>query len=121
MEEIYKNQVKSIGKNVGAFAGADFLIIFGDSAPAELKDYCYGVDVNPINGQIKAGDVLRFDDQEYTITSIGDEAPVTLTGLGHCTIRFSGDTTPEMPGSMYVEKKPLPEIHVGTVIQIVRK
>ncbi|MDD7330821.1 MAG: PTS glucitol/sorbitol transporter subunit IIA, partial [Absicoccus porci] len=60
-------------------------------------------------------------DQEYTITSIGDEAPVTLTGLGHCTIRFSGDTTPEMPGSMYVEKKPLPEIHVGTVIQIVRK
>ena len=99
MEEIYKNQVKSIGKDVGAFAGADFLIIFGDSAPAELKDYCYGVDVNPINGQIKAGDVLRFDDQEYTITSIG----------------------PEMPGSMYVEKKPLPEIHVGTVIQIVRK
>lgn len=89
MEEIYKNQVKSIGKDVGAFAGADFLIIFGDSAPAELKDYCYGVDVNPINGQIKAGDVLRFDDQEYTITSIGDEAPVTLTGLGHCTIRFT--------------------------------
>ncbi|WP_420884695.1 PTS glucitol/sorbitol transporter subunit IIA [Absicoccus porci] len=44
-----------------------------------------------------------------------------MTGLGHCTIRFSGDTTPEMPGSMYVEKKPLPEIHVGTVIQIVRK
>ena len=34
MEEIYKNQVKSIGKDVGAFAGADFLIIFGDSAPA---------------------------------------------------------------------------------------
>ncbi len=31
--------------------GGDFIIIFGDSAPAELRDYCYSVDVNPINGE----------------------------------------------------------------------
>lgn len=120
METIYKNEVKALGSQVNSFAGADFIILFGDSAPAELKDYCYSVNVNPIHGKIKAGDILRFDDQAYKITCIGQEAPVTLTGLGHCTIRFNGATEAELPGTMYVEKKALPEIKVGTKIEIVR-
>lgn len=120
MNIIYKNKVKEVGSQVHTFDNADFLIIFGDRAPAELKDFCYSVDVNPIEGTIQPGDILRFDDQEYTITCIGDEAPVTLQGLGHCTIRFNGATTAELPGTMYVEQKALPNVHVGTKIQIVR-
>lgn len=119
MATIYKNKVKELGKDVNSFAGADFIIIFGDSAPAELKDYCYTVDVNPIDGEIKAGHKIRFDQQEYLITCVGEEAPVTLKGLGHCTIRFNGATTAELPGTLYVEQKPLPTISVGTVIEIV--
>ena len=121
MSVIYENVVKSLGSQVNAFEGADFLILFGDQAPAELKDYCYSVDVTPINGEIKAGQVLKFDDQAYTITAVGDEAPVTLKGLGHCTVRFNGATTPELPGTLYVEQKPLPQINVNTVIQIIEE
>jgi PTS system glucitol/sorbitol-specific IIA component len=118
MTVIYQNKVKGLGSHVSEFADADFIIIFGDSAPEELKIYCYQVDVTPINGTIKAGQVLHFDDQTYRITAIGSEAPVTLAGLGHCTISFSGKTEPEMAGTLYVENKPKPDIKVGTTIQI---
>ena len=67
---------------------------------------------------IAAGQTIRFDDASYTITAVGSEAPVTLAGLGHCTMNFSGQTTVELPGTIYIENKPLPEIKVGTVIQI---
>ncbi|MGI6118252.1 MAG: PTS glucitol/sorbitol transporter subunit IIA [Bilifractor sp.] len=118
MAVIYENKVNAIGAGIAEFEDADYLIIFGDQAPDELKDYCYSVDVNPISGTISPGQTLHFDDQTYTITSVGNEVPITLGGLGHCTVRFSGNTVPELPGTLYVEKKPLPKISVGTVIRI---
>ncbi|MEE8884961.1 MAG: PTS glucitol/sorbitol transporter subunit IIA [Eubacteriales bacterium] len=118
MSVIYQNKVKAFGSCISEFADCDFIIIFGEGAPDELKDYCYTVDVNPINGTIQPGQVLHFDDKSYRITAIGDEVPLTLSGLGHCTISFSGKTEPEMAGTLYVENKPKPEIKVGTSIQI---
>lgn len=121
MKVIYENQVKELGVAVEEFRDAGMFIIFGDSAPAELKDYCYSVSVNPINGEIKAGQYLQVDDWEYQITAVGPEAPVTLAGLGHCTVNFSGATEVELPGTIYVERKSMPIIEVGTVIRIVEK
>ena len=65
MAVIYENKVKELGKDIMMMNGGDFIIIFGDSAPAELRDYCYSVDVNPINGEIKAGQTLKIDENEY--------------------------------------------------------
>lgn len=48
MAIIYENKVKELGKDIMMMNGGDFIIIFGDSAPAELRDYCYSVDVNPL-------------------------------------------------------------------------
>ena len=61
----------------------------------------------------------KIDENEYKITCVGEEAPVTLAGLGHCTIRFNGMTEAELPGTLYVEEKAVPEIKVGTTIQII--
>lgn len=119
MAIIYENAVKAVGSQVNSFAGADFIILFGDEAPAELKDFCYSVDVNPVNGDICPGQTVKFDDQVYTITAVGNEAPVTLKGLGHCTIRFSGDTQAEMAGTIYVSPTTMPTIGEGTKIQII--
>jgi PTS system glucitol/sorbitol-specific IIA component len=119
MTLIYENQVKALGKEIASFAGADFIILFGDGAPDELRDYSYTVDVNPINGTIRAGQTLKLGNESFKITCVGEEAPVTLKGLGHCTIRFNGATEAELPGTIYVEAKPVPPIAVGTVIQIV--
>lgn len=119
MSVIYENKVKALGACVDEFKDSGFFIMFGDNAPDELKDYCYSVSVNPINGTIKAGQTFKVDDQEYKITAVGEEAPVTLAGLGHCTVNFSGQTEVELPGTLYVENKPMPDVKVGTVFQII--
>lgn len=119
MKTIYENEVKGLGPCVDEFKDMSLLVIFGENAPEEIKDYCYSVSVNPIDGTIEAGQTLKFDDQEYKITAVGTEAPVTLKGLGHCSISFTGATTAEMPGTIYVESKPMPTIAIGTKIQIV--
>ncbi|MDO4617310.1 MAG: PTS glucitol/sorbitol transporter subunit IIA [Lachnospiraceae bacterium] len=121
MKKIYENEVKGIGSCVDEFKEGNMFILFGDNAPEELRDYCYSVSVNPINGEIKAGQILRVDEKEYKITAVGPEAPVTLAGLGHCTINLSGSTTVELPGTIYVENNGMPEITVGTKVQIVER
>ncbi len=118
MKTIYENQVKALGSCVEEFQDAGMFILFGDNAPEELQDYCYSVSVNPIQGTIAAGQTLKIGEAEYKITAVGTEAPVTLAGLGHCTINFSGQTTVDLPGTIYVEHKPMPNIQVGTMIQI---
>ena len=118
MSVIYENQVVGMGECVEEFKDEGIFIIFGDNAPDELKDYCYSVSVQPINGKIMPGQILSVDDNQYTITAVGPEAPVTLAGLGHCTVNFSGSTEAELPGTIYVENKPMPNLRIGTVIRI---
>ncbi len=118
MSIIYENKVVDMGENVEEFKDEGIFIIFGDGAPDELKDYCYSVSVQPIYGEIVPGQILSIDDNRYTITAVGPEAPVTLAGLGHCTVNFSGSTEVELPGTIYVENKPMPDLQIGTVIRI---
>ena len=117
MKIIYQNKVKALGNCVEEFKDANMFILFGNNAPEELRDYCYSVDVVPLEGTIAAGQTLKIGDSAYRITAVGSEAPVTLAGLGHCTVNFSGQSTVELPGTIYVENKPMPVIPVGTAIQ----
>ena len=119
MKIIYENEIKELGSSVDEFAGGNMFIIFWENAPAELRDYCYLVIVNPINGTIAAGQILKIDDQEYKITAVGEEAPVTLAGLGHMTINMSGKTKAELPGTLYTEAADVPVMDVGTKISII--
>ena len=100
MKVIYENQVKAAGECVEEFKDAG---------------------VNPINGEIAPGQYVVIDGAEFKITCVGYEAPITLKGLGHCTFNFSGATEAELPGTIYVEAKPMPEVKIGTKIQIVEK
>ena len=121
MKVIYENKVKGMGAFVDAFKDEKMFILFGDNAPDELKDYTYHVDVNPINGTSQPGQYLVVGDSEYKIIAVGTEAPVTLAGLGHCTIRFSNAETVDMPGSIHVEDLEMPHVEVGTEIRIIEK
>ena len=67
MKVIYENQVKASGVAVEEFKDAGMFIIFGDNAPEEIKDYCYSVSVNPINGTIAAGQYVVVDDAAIEI------------------------------------------------------
>ena len=121
MKIIYENRIKAQGECAEEFLDTNMFVLFGDNAPPEIKDYCYWVDVTPLRGTIAPGQFLRVDGQSYRITAVGYEAPVTLAGLGHCTFNFSGQTEVELPGTIYVENKPLPKLGIGTVVQIVEE
>ena len=120
MKVIYENKVLGAGAHAEDFRATNMIILFGATAPPELKDYCYLVNVNPIDGQIAAGDILCIGSNFYKITCVGAEAPVTLQGLGHCTISFTGQTEPEMAGTLYVEQAEVPVLGKGTEIQIIK-
>ena len=67
------------------------------------------------------GESSSRTDEIHRITAVGDEAPVTLAGLGHMTINMSGKTEAELPGTLYTEEAEIPEMHVGTKITILEK
>ena len=121
MSIIYECKIKDQGSCAEEFADANIFVIFGDNAPEEIKDYCYWIDLAPIQGTIAPGQLLKVDGQSYRITAVGEEAPVTLAGLGHCTFNFSGQDTVDLIGTIYLENKPMPDLGVGTVIRIVEE
>ena len=122
MKIIYECKVKDQGECAEEFLESEnIFVIFGDNAPPEIKDYCYWIDLSPINGTIAPGQYLRVDGQSYRITAVGYEAPITRANLGHCTFNFNGLTEADLPGTIYVESKPMPAVKQGTVIQIVEE
>ncbi|KHD85561.1 PTS glucitol/sorbitol transporter subunit IIA [Heyndrickxia ginsengihumi] len=119
MKTIYKNQVKSIGPMANTFLDEKMFILFGNEAPQDLKDFCYSIDVVNVDEEIQAGQVLYINNEAFKITSVGDVVQQNLTTLGHITLRFDGSTTPELPGTLYLEEKEIPSIEPGTEIKIV--
>lgn len=119
MKTIYENTVKSLGAMVNEFKDEGMFILFGDSAPDTLKDFCYCIDVIPVNDEIKIGQTAIIDGIEYKITAVGEIATRNLASLGHITFVFNGAVEADMTGSIYVENKPMPELKLGSTIKIV--
>lgn len=119
MKTIYENTVVSLGALVDSFQDEGMFITFGDQAPDTLKDFCYGVDVKPVDGDIKAGQTLIIDGAEYKITAVGDIAKRNLESLGHVTVVFSGAAEADLTGSICVEEKAMPKLKVGSSIKII--
>lgn len=119
MSLVYKNTIKSIGSAVETIEGEEMFILFGDNAPDMLKDFCYCVDIQPVNSTIEVGQMLIIDGQEFKISAVGSIAEKNLASLGHVTIVFDGSVEASLPGSIYVEKGSVPTLKVGTEISIV--
>lgn len=118
MTLVYKNMIKSIGSAVESIEGEEMFILFGDNAPDMLKDFCYCVDIEPVSKTIEVGQILTVDNQEFKITAVGNIAEKNLASLGHVTVVFDGSSEASLPGSIYVEKKSVPTLKVGTEISI---
>ncbi|WHY88918.1 PTS glucitol/sorbitol transporter subunit IIA [Neobacillus novalis] len=121
MKTIYENKVKSIGPFANSFLEENMFILFGTGAPQDLKDFCYQIDVVEAEGEIQAGDKLFINNVPFEITSAGNLVQRNLTTLGHITLRFDGSTTPELPGTLYLENKEIPAIEMGTELKIVHE
>ena len=86
MKTIYENTVKGVGDLASAFAEEKTIILFGDSAPDTLKDYCYSIDVKKADEVIAPGQVLEIDGKQYKILLTGHVMQKNLEALGHISI-----------------------------------
>lgn len=115
---VYQTTVKGMGAEVNAFAGEGIFVSFGNQAPDSLKDFCYIVDLNPVEGELQPGCKLVIDETEYKIVQVGEVAQENLNNLGHVTFSFNGNGEC-LPGSICMEKSELPQLKVGSTISIV--
>lgn len=118
MMTLYKTKVINIGNEAEMFREEGMIILFGENAPESLSDYCYNIKVEPVAGEIEAGMELSIGSEKYSVTAVGSVVRKNLSELGHITIKFDGSKEADLPGTLYVEDKALPEITIGEEISI---
>lgn len=121
MTVLYKSTVTEIGELVPTFTAEGMLVFFGETAPEELRTFCIIHKVEHQEGLIKPGDMVSIDGHEFEILSVGNVANDNLYNLGHLNLKANGNTEADMPGDVSIAQVPLPEISVGTKIEISRR
>lgn len=114
----YKATITKTGEMALDFLSDKMVIVFNDNAPAELAEISVLHSIEPVQQDIKAGDILIISGREYKITAVGEEANKTFKAMGHCTFKFTGKPEVELPGQIEVEGEILPDIRVGDMLEI---
>lgn len=121
MKVIYKTRIEEIGEKASEFIQANMFITFKGNAPEELKEYCYIHCENNLTEDIKPQDILFIDETDYEIKAVGELVNTNLNELGHITYNFLGEAEAKIGGTLYLEKKEIAPIGVGTTLKIIRK
>ncbi|GBD80539.1 hypothetical protein TEHD86_1948 [Tetragenococcus halophilus subsp. halophilus] len=115
---VFETEIIAVGPKAELFKDEKMVILFGKDAPDALKDYCYSIKINSVEGSITIDSTLTMGDTSYEVTAVGEVVQKNLEDLGHITIKFDGSTSAELPGTLYVEEKEIPELTIGTHISI---
>ncbi len=121
MTVLYKSTVTEIGELVPSFIAEGMLVFFGESAPEELRTFCIIHKLEHAEGQVKEGDVVSIDGHEFEVLSVGSVANDNLYNLGHLNLKANGNTVADLPGDVSIAKVSLPEVKIGTKIEIFRR
>ncbi|MGK7378316.1 PTS glucitol/sorbitol transporter subunit IIA [Planococcus sp. 1R117A] len=114
----YEAKITEIGEEVEIFAEEKMMVIFNNTVPEELRSFAVIHEKADLLGKVETGDILEINGERYRILFVGNKVNDTLQDLGHCTISFTGDISADLPGTMCVESKPLPELALGADIRI---
>jgi len=114
----YTAKVTDIGPLVSDFIDAGILVFFGSEAPEELREFSIIHDGKTLLEPVCAGDIIHLDEARFKVLAVGDVANNNLSALGHIIVKFNGQDAPEMPGDICTEIGKLPEIRVGSLLQI---
>jgi glucitol/sorbitol PTS system EIIA component len=109
--------VQEIGILVPTFKEDKIVILFGPSAPPELREISVIHEFVALTEEpIKEGGTLQFGDESFTITDVGTLANQNFKELGHISIYFQEPHGEVLPGSIFAKPYRFPTINVGTVI-----
>lgn len=114
----YKSIVTEIGPMVQDFLGEKMIIVFNDNAPAALREMAVLHSIEEMEKDIAVDDIITIAGKEYLVTAVGSEANETFKTMGHCTFCFNGNDTVKIPGHIELKGDGMPEITVGSTIEI---
>jgi PTS system glucitol/sorbitol-specific IIA component len=114
----YQAQVTYIGPMVSEFIDNNILVLFGNEAPEELREFAVIHDGTELVAFIEPGDSINITGKLYKILAVGEVSNTNLANLGHLVLKFNGETIPEMPGDICLENEKLPEIQIGSQLII---
>ncbi|MBO0422845.1 PTS sorbitol transporter subunit IIA [Enterococcus plantarum] len=99
------------------------IILFGESATEALKEYSVIQKFQEDQSlEVKKGDLLKIDDQEYTIDYVGSFANNNLKSIAHVTLVFA-DVPKEdaIVNGVYLTPKVFPTLKVGSTIEYISR
>lgn len=114
----YLTRVTSVGPLVPDFRDQGLIIFFGENAPEELHEFAVLHHPDITVGGVQPGDEIVIDGVALTILAVGEVANENLVNLGHLDLKANGETTAALPGDVNVAEGPLPEIQMGTIVEI---
>lgn len=97
------------------------IILFGESATEGLKEYSVIQQFQETPSlNMKKGDLLKIDKQDYTIQYVGPFANDNLNSIAHVTLVFA-DVPEEdaIVNGLYLDPSAFPTIKVGSIIEYV--
>ncbi|MFD2830488.1 PTS glucitol/sorbitol transporter subunit IIA [Corticicoccus populi] len=119
MEKLHGN-IMELGSEWEMIKSENMVILFNHHSPQELKDISVVHD-GEVTQDVEAGDVLVLHETEYEILFVGDKANETLRELGHATFKFNDESNADLPGTICLQKKAIPDLEVGQKVIIKTK
>jgi PTS system glucitol/sorbitol-specific IIA component len=116
----YVARVTAIGELAGEFIAEGILVFFSNTAPEELQEHAVVHDNN--DGQaadVQVGDTVKIGDDQFPVLAVGTVANENLRNLGHLVLKFNGLQEAEMQGDVNVPEVAIPEITIGTTLEII--
>lgn len=118
---LYHLEITYVGDFVAEYLKQDKLILFAESVPPDIADYCAVHRPGEFNDVLLPGLAVNINNLFYRITAVGDVATANLKQLGHITLSFDGGIDAELPGTVHL-CGPTPEkILPGDQISIFRE
>ena len=97
------------------------MVFFGEGAPPELVEFSFIHNGKNLKKDLEIGDVILIDEEKFRILAVGEVANENFRNLGHLIIKFNGKLKAVLPGDVCVEQKKVPEIKVGSSLEIIGK
>jgi len=109
----YKTTITYIGELAVEALEDNMVVLFGNNAPKDVKNYCFVHSQDKLRGSIDLNTTLLIGEKAYIVTSVGNVANKNLNELGHVTLKFDGQKIPELPGTIHLLGPGLPSIAIG--------
>ncbi|MCF6466205.1 PTS glucitol/sorbitol transporter subunit IIA [Clostridium sp. Cult2] len=114
----YKSKIIELGTSVSEMSQLDMLILFSNDAPSELRDYCIIHSNEELLKNLEVNQKIYIGREQYTISAIGNTALQQWQELGHVTLKFDGQSTPQLPGTIHLNEKLKGIPKVGEFIKV---